>query len=179
MISVKMTSRVWTRSWPSSRGLKRGFLCRGSRMGQGWRGLNVPLTSEAVKGDLEGNAMEKNRLGLKSIVIGVGDYYVSSDKSDLLVTYALGSCVGVTAYDAKAGTGGVLHFKLPHSELNPGMAAANPALFGDTGLEMFLKRLFQQGATRPYLEIKLAGASKGMSGIGGVFTFRDGHCVMA
>ncbi len=135
-------------------------------------------TVNASVGKPEGRSMTYQP-GLRTIVIGVGDYYVSRDKLDLLVTYALGSCVGVTAYDVKAGVGGILHFKLPHSDLNPDMAKANPALFGDTGLEAFLRHLFQLGATKPYLEIKLAGGAKSLGNAGAFFNIGERNLLIA
>ncbi len=98
----------------------------------------------------------------QKVIVGVGDYWVTNDRAKTLVTYSLGSCVGVTAFDPQAGVGGILHFKLPHSELNPRMAADKPGVFGDTGLKAFLEELFGQGATRPQLEIKLAGGAQSL-----------------
>ncbi len=123
--------------------------------------------------------MNAGKTDKKNIVIGVGDYYVSSDPSDLLVTYALGSCVGVTAYDARARVGGILHFKLPHSQINPGMASTHPAMFGDTGLEAFLRGMFQAGATKPNLDIKLAGGAKGLASAGDFFNIGERNLLIA
>jgi len=97
-----------------------------------------------------------------ALVVGVGEFKVTRHESAVLVTYALGSCMGVTAYDRKSGVGGLLHFKLPHSDLNQQMATEQPGVFGDTGLKSFLEQLFSFGATRPNLDIKLAGGSKSM-----------------
>jgi chemotaxis protein CheD len=58
-----------------------------------------------------------------------------------------------------------LHFKLPNSELNQQMAAVRPGVFGDTGLTSFLKALFDLGATRPNLDVKLVGGSKSNGGL--------------
>lgn len=94
------------------------------------------------------------------IVVGVGDMAVSDDPAETLVTYALGSCLGVVAWDKQAHVGGLLHFMLPASTVNPEKARDNPAMFGDTGLPEFLERLFQLGATRKHLVIKLAGGAE-------------------
>lgn len=94
------------------------------------------------------------------VVIGVGEMAVSKDPGDLLVTYALGSCVGVTAYDAEAGVGGMLHFMLPSSAVNPLKASEVPGMFGDVALPEFLTRLFEMGATRRHLALKLAGGAE-------------------
>ncbi len=104
--------------------------------------------------------MEKVQSGFLTVVVGVGDYKISTSPLEVLVTYSLGSCLGVAAYDPQAGVGGLLHFMLPDSRINPEKAQAQPAMFADTGLASFLNELFALGATRKSLQVKLAGASK-------------------
>jgi chemotaxis protein CheD len=95
----------------------------------------------------------------RTLVVGVGELGLSASPEDRLVTYALGSCLGVSAHDPRAGVGGLLHFMLPASSLNPEKARERPAMFGDTGLPLFLGMLFEQGATRRDLVVKIAGAA--------------------
>ena len=95
-------------------------------------------------------------------MVGVGEYQVTGHSGAVLVTYALGSCMGVTAFDGKAGVGGMLHFKLPHSDINQQMAQQKPGVFGDTGMVTFLQELYDLGATKPNLDVKLVGGSKSM-----------------
>jgi chemotaxis protein CheD len=104
--------------------------------------------------------MEKVQTGHPTVVVGVGDYKISARPGETLVTYSLGSCLGVAAYDPQARVGGLLHFMLPDSRINPEKAQAQPAMFGDTGLALFLNEIFALGATRRTLLVKLAGASK-------------------
>jgi chemotaxis protein CheD len=104
--------------------------------------------------------MEKIQTGFKTVIVGVGDYKISTSPLEVLVTYSLGSCLGVTAYDPRAEVGGLLHFMLPDSRINPEKARAQPAMFADTGLTVFLNELFALGATRKGVVLKLAGASK-------------------
>jgi len=104
--------------------------------------------------------MERVKTERATLVIGVGEYRVSADPADLLVTYSLGSCLGITAHDPKAMVGGMLHFMLPDSRINPEKAQTQPAMFGDTGMTAFLNELFQRGATRRNLALRLAGGSK-------------------
>ena len=47
------------------------------------------------------------------IIIGVGDVAVSNNQQVVLSTYALGSCIGVIAYDPFTKVGGILHLMLP------------------------------------------------------------------
>ena len=53
-----------------------------------------------------------------NIVVGVGDMKVSNDSESMLVTYSLGSCIGVAIYDPVIKVGGLLHYMLPESSLD-------------------------------------------------------------
>ena len=43
------------------------------------------------------------------VVVGVADMKVSSKPEEVLVTHALGSCIGVAIYDPQVRVGGILH----------------------------------------------------------------------
>jgi chemotaxis protein CheD len=93
-------------------------------------------------------------------IVGVGDMAFSADPAQTLVTYALGSCLGVTAWDRERQLGGLLHFMLPLSSVNPEKAEEKPAMFGDKALPAFLEKLFQMGASRRHLQVKIAGGAE-------------------
>ncbi len=93
-------------------------------------------------------------------VVGVGDMKLSSAPGDLVVTHALGSCIGIAIYDARAQVGGILHFMLPLSSVNPEKAQANPAMFADTGIPTFFKAAYRLGAARGALKIRMAGGAQ-------------------
>lgn len=96
-------------------------------------------------------------------VVGVGDMVVCDDPQVLLVTYALGSCIGVTIYDPVAKVGGLLHFMLPSADLNKEKAAANPAMFGDTGIPLLFKACYEKGARKDRLIVCAAGGAEVLS----------------
>jgi len=52
-------------------------------------------------------------------VVGVADVAVSSNPEDTLITYSLGSCIGVVIYDPAAKVAGLLHYMLPESTVDP------------------------------------------------------------
>ena len=68
-----------------------------------------------------------------SHIIGVGDIKVSSNQADVLITYALGSCLGIVAYDPVLRVGGLLHAMLPLSNADPAKAKVRPAMYVDSG----------------------------------------------
>lgn len=91
-----------------------------------------------------------------NITIGIGDLKVCKSP-DVLVTYALGSCVGVCLLDATVGVGGLSHVMLPES--NPASAAATPMRFADTALPMLISQMERMGASRSHLTAKIAGGA--------------------
>ncbi len=93
-------------------------------------------------------------------IVGVADMKVSSHPEDVLVTYSLGSCIGMTVYDPALRIGGMLHCMLPLSKIDQDKARANPAMFADTGVSLLLKQLSDRGEERRRLIVKLAGAAE-------------------
>jgi len=106
------------------------------------------------------------------VVIGVGDMAVSNNSQVVLSTYALGSCIGVIAYDPVVKAAGILHLMLPESSISPDKAARQPAMFADTGLPAFFKALTGLRAERSRLRLFVAG---GASVIAGTDPFRIGE----
>ncbi|MHC4974978.1 MAG: chemotaxis protein CheD [Planctomycetota bacterium] len=94
------------------------------------------------------------------LVVGVADMIVSDDPSKAIITYALGSCIGVTIYDPVAHVGGMLHFMLPDSKVNREKAEANPAMFGDTGIPRLFKECYALGAQKERLIVCAAGGAE-------------------
>jgi chemotaxis protein CheD len=92
-------------------------------------------------------------------VVGVAEMAVSSDPEDLLITHALGSCLGIVAHDPDAGIGGLLHVMMPLSKINPKKAHDNPFFFVDTGVPRFFDRLFEGGARKQNLTVMVAGGA--------------------
>lgn len=96
----------------------------------------------------------------KALIIGMADMLSSNDASAQLVTYSLGSCVGVTVYDPERKVGGMLHAMLPDSNLNIARAKDRPYMFVDTGLPALFHAVMGLGGTRSRLIVKLAGGAQ-------------------
>ena len=99
----------------------------------------------------------------RRVIVGVGDMAVSDDSSTTFSAYALGSCVGVVAYDAERKIGGILHVMLPDSAIYQEKALVQPSIFADTGVDRFLAELRELGADTTQLRIVLAGGASTMS----------------
>ncbi len=92
-------------------------------------------------------------------VIGIADMAVSDTSADRLVTYALGSCLGVCVHDPVAGVGGMLHVMLPSSDIDPQKAQRNPCMFVDTGVPELFRAAYRAGAQKERLVVKVVGGA--------------------
>lgn len=94
---------------------------------------------------------------MSNITIGISDLNACR-APDVLVTYALGSCVGICLIDSMSGVGGLSHIMLPEST---GMsnAATMPMRFADTAIPMLVQKMCSMGANRVRLKAKIAGGA--------------------
>ena len=107
-----------------------------------------------------------------NITVNISDLKLSRNPDDVIVTYSLGSCVGVTLYDPVAKVGGMIHCMLPLSKIDPEKARMKPYMFVDTGVVAMLSELYAMGAQRQNIVAKVAGAG---SPLGQESTFRIGQ----
>jgi chemotaxis protein CheD len=94
----------------------------------------------------------------EKIVVGAGNMAVSDSPNMQLIAYALGSCIGLAAYDPLIRIGGLIHIMLPEACAGEG-SNRNPFMFADTGLPLFFDELYKLGATKSRLELKMAGGA--------------------
>lgn len=95
---------------------------------------------------------------MKNVVV-VADMKLGG-KGDILVTHALGSCLGLMIYDPQAQVGGLLHAMLPLSKINPEKAANNPYMFVDLGVPKLFKEIYRIGGEKSRLVVKAAGCGQ-------------------
>jgi len=89
------------------------------------------------------------------IVVGMADLRVAKHP-DILTTLGLGSCVGITLYDASKKIGGLAHVMLPTYK---GFEGQNIAKFADSAIIELVNQLVRIGAHRVSLVAKLAGGA--------------------
>jgi len=92
-------------------------------------------------------------------IVGVADMKISSSPEDEIITFALGSCLGITVYDPVAQIGGMVHVMLPSSSIDPVKAAGNPCMFVDTGVKKLFWESYKAGAQRSRLVVLAAGGA--------------------
>ena len=94
------------------------------------------------------------------VVVGISDMKVSRNPEEEIVTYSLGSCLGLAIYDPVTGIGGMIHCMLPLSGSDPAKAKTTPFMYTDTGVILLLQTLFEMGVSKKNLIAKAAGCSK-------------------
>ncbi|MDR0991303.1 MAG: chemotaxis protein CheD [Ruminococcus sp.] len=91
-------------------------------------------------------------------IVGIADLNTGKD-GDVIVTYALGSCVGISLWDEEKKQGGLVHIMLPTSResSNP---QDNYRKYADTGINELIQALAMKGSPKNKLVAKIAGGAK-------------------
>lgn len=89
-------------------------------------------------------------------IIGIADMKLAK-VDGMLVTYALGSCIGICLYDLVIKLGALVHIMLP---LNMEAGRKNPMKYADTGIKETLRQMEAMGARRNRITAKIAGGAK-------------------
>ena len=102
------------------------------------------------------------------IKVGMADYKVGAAPATL-ISYGLGSCIGLSLYDPKEKVGGLLHYMLPDSK--QARPSDTPAKFIDTGFPLMLADVLKLGGVKSRLVAKIAGGAQ-------MFAFSNSTSVM-
>jgi len=93
-------------------------------------------------------------------IVGVADMKVSNNLEESIITYSLGSCIGLVIYDPAVKVGGILHYMLPESSIDKTKAAARPYMFADSGIPRLFKTAYNLGAIKQRMKIYVAGGAE-------------------
>jgi chemotaxis protein CheD len=100
------------------------------------------------------------------IKVGMADLQVTQS-TGVLKTTGLGSCVGLTLYDAKVKVAGMAHVMLPSSGIAR-EGTINIAKYADTAIPELISKMQLLGASVSRMEAKLAGGAQ-------MFAFAANH----
>lgn len=92
-----------------------------------------------------------------ALVVGISDLKIALPP-DTLITYALGSCVGICLLDPIAKVGGLSHIMLPSASISP--TDQNIFKFADTAIPDLVRRIEQKGGHSSRLKAKIAGGAR-------------------
>ncbi|HEY5960729.1 MAG TPA: chemotaxis protein CheD [Polyangiaceae bacterium] len=94
------------------------------------------------------------------LVVSIAEQVVSNNPEDVLITYALGSCIAVVLHDPTCLAGGMIHYMLPLSSTNPEKAKLKPAMFADTGVPLLFHAMYSLGCKKSNLIVKVIGGGQ-------------------
>jgi chemotaxis protein CheD len=103
---------------------------------------------------------------MTQIVVGIADCRTAREPGQVLVTYALGSCIAMAVYDPTAAVGGLLHFMLPDSGIDTARRNETPFKFADTGIPLLLSQVAELGGVKRRLVVWIAGGAQMMDAAG-------------
>lgn len=103
------------------------------------------------------------------LIVGIADLKTSSNPEDVVITYALGSCLGITAHDPVARVGGLVHVMAPSSSLDAARAARAPATFVDTGVTLLIDECVRLGAQKSRIVLMASGGAERGDGSSDMF----------
>lgn len=95
-------------------------------------------------------------MGKQQLVVGIGDMKLGRQEGTI-ITYALGSCIGIALYDPMIKLGALVHVMLPERVSN---TDTNIFKYADTGISETLRKLYAYGAVKNRLKAKIAGGAK-------------------
>lgn len=90
------------------------------------------------------------------LIVGIADMKMAQ-REGVIITYALGSCIGICLYDPLIKLGALIHIMLP---LNMEAGRKNTLKYADTGIRETLKQMEAHGASRSRITAKIAGGAK-------------------
>lgn len=99
----------------------------------------------------------------KKITVGIADMKIARGEG-ILITHALGSCIGITFYDPMIRLGALVHIMLPERR---NLSDTVVFKYADSGIRETLRKLGAYGAARSRIECRIAGGAK-------MFEFKSG-----
>ncbi len=104
----------------------------------------------------------------QGVIVGVADLVIGAAAQGRLVTYALGSCIGLSAFDPVAKVGGLLHYMLPQPAEQADPKSLKPFMYASTGIPMLMRKLADAGARQDRLILCAAGGAEILEGAAGM-----------
>ena len=95
-------------------------------------------------------------LAPQKVTVGIADMKILQWRGEL-ITYALGSCIGICLYDPETKLASLIHIMLP---INMETGRKNTMKYADTGIRETVRQLEARGARKARMVAKIAGGAK-------------------
>ncbi|MBA3015654.1 MAG: chemotaxis protein CheD [Proteobacteria bacterium] len=100
------------------------------------------------------------------LIVGISDMKIGTKPEEELVTYSLGSCIGVVLWDPVVKVGALLHYMLPDSSIDKDKAEMKPFMFADTGVPRMFKEIYKHGGVKERMKVYIVGGAQIMDDSG-------------
>lgn len=94
---------------------------------------------------------------MDKIMVGIAEGKIAS-RTQVLASYALGSCVAICLYDSKNKIAGMAHAILPGKE--DGVDQGNPYKFAREGASELIRTMVNRGAEKKKITAKIVGGAR-------------------
>ncbi len=91
------------------------------------------------------------------VTVGISDMKIVKEH-EMLISYALGSCVGICIMDSLAQIAGMAHIMLPYNKI--GDKKEEVFKYADTGITEMVRQMEKIGCIRSRMTAKIAGGAK-------------------
>ncbi|MBR3569531.1 MAG: chemotaxis protein CheD [Oscillibacter sp.] len=92
----------------------------------------------------------------QKLTVGIADMKMLQWDGEL-ITFALGSCIGICLYDPNVKLAALIHIMLP---INMEAGRKNTMKYADTGIRETIRQMEARGARKARLTAKIAGGAK-------------------
>lgn len=102
------------------------------------------------------NEQSPDSVDPRHVIVGVGQL-ACGVHPQILITQALGSCVGLALWDPMTRIGGLAHIMLPSA--SDSAMRGHPARFGSTAVPALVEQLSEMGAPKRRIVARIAGGA--------------------
>lgn len=94
-------------------------------------------------------------------IVGIGEYVISNEKTDVIKTFALASCVAITVYNPFSKTAGMAHIVLPDDSTSHLLRVQQPCYYATSGIPLLIDKMCTDfGCLKSDLQIELFGGAQ-------------------
>tara|TARA_Y100000590_G_scaffold469175_1_gene655351 strand:+ start:43078 stop:43686 length:609 start_codon:yes stop_codon:yes gene_type:complete len=119
---------------------------------------------QTVRESIRGDGYYDQALDTHLVSVMAGVYHWTRQK-DIAFSTTLGSCLSVCAFDRYAKIGGMNHFLLPQAPEGEDTRYSESFRYGSAAIETLLNSLYNKGAAKNGLMIKIFGGAKVLNGL--------------
>lgn len=107
--------------------------------------------------------LQTNSAIKKKLIVGISDMKLSKSPDDQIITYSLGSCLGVVLFDKSIKAAAMLHVMLPDSSIervDKNSSFFNHYKFVDTGIPMMVQQFQKLGGNTKTTKLAVFGGAR-------------------